>query len=213
MAPQAGLAEVNGTRLYYEVQGSGRPLVLVHGFSLDRRMWDEQFDVPAHTYRVIRYDARGFDKSDAPSGQRYLGVDDLAALMDHLGVAGAYMVGLSMGGGISIDIAITHPERDVPRAAAALRRIIADYSAWPFVNDDTAAMPEPPPVQRLGSVHSPTLVIVGDRDTPTSLAIAGLLAESIQGARKVVLPGVGHMSNMEAPEVFNETVLNFLGSL
>ena len=62
-----GLAEVNGTRLYYEVAGSGQPLVLIHGYTLDTRMWDDQFDAFSQQYQVIRYDLRGFGKSDVPT--------------------------------------------------------------------------------------------------------------------------------------------------
>jgi pimeloyl-ACP methyl ester carboxylesterase len=51
----SGFAEVNGTRLYYEVAGSGEPLILVHGFTFDRRMWDDQFLEFSKNYKVIRY--------------------------------------------------------------------------------------------------------------------------------------------------------------
>jgi pimeloyl-ACP methyl ester carboxylesterase len=60
---QSGIA--NG--LYYEVAGSGHPLVFIHGGQLDSRMWDDQFAAYAKSYRVIRYDVRGFGKSPAPS--------------------------------------------------------------------------------------------------------------------------------------------------
>ena len=60
---EPGFAEVNGTRLYYEVAGSGDPVVLVHAFTLDTRMWNDQFEALAREFRVIRYDARGFGKS------------------------------------------------------------------------------------------------------------------------------------------------------
>ena len=59
MGRHHGFAEVNGTRLYHEVAGAGHPLVLIHGFGLDTRMWDGQFDTLAERYRVVRYDVRG----------------------------------------------------------------------------------------------------------------------------------------------------------
>ncbi len=110
MEPQQAFADVNGTRLYYAVAGSGHPLVLIHGFTLDTRMWDDQFDAFAERYRVIRYDARGFGKSAVPTGESYAPADDLRALLEHLGVESAHVLGLSMGGGLAIDFALTHPE-------------------------------------------------------------------------------------------------------
>ena len=63
---------------------------------------------------------------------------------------------------------------------------------------------------RLGEIRAPTLVLVSERDIPDCLKIAEYLSRHIPGAKKVVLPGVGHMSNMEDPDRFNETLLDFL---
>jgi 3-oxoadipate enol-lactonase len=110
-ARTAGTAEVNGTRLYYEVAGSGEPVVLVHAFTLDTRMWDDQFEVLARDFRVIRYDARGFGKSPPPKpGEPYSNADDLAALLDRLDARKAHVVGLSMGGRFALDYAVTYPD-------------------------------------------------------------------------------------------------------
>lgn len=102
-------ADVNGTRLYYEVAGSGHPLVLIHGFSLDTRMWDDQLAPFAEYYRVIRYDMRGFGKSALPTEEPYRSADDLKALLDHLGIAHAHILGLSLGGGVAINFAQAYP--------------------------------------------------------------------------------------------------------
>ena len=67
MQVQDGFAQVNGTLLYYETAGSGHPLVLIHGFSLNHRMWDDQFEPFAQQYHVIRYDVRGFGRSAMPT--------------------------------------------------------------------------------------------------------------------------------------------------
>ena len=105
------MAEVNGTRLYYEVAGSGDPVVLVHAFTLDTRMWNEQFDLLARDFRVIRYDARGFGKSAAPKpGEPYSNAEDLAALLNHLDARKPHVVGLSMGGRFALDYAVTYPD-------------------------------------------------------------------------------------------------------
>lgn len=106
MQARTGFAAVNGIRLYYEVAGSGRPLVLIHGMSLDTRMWDDQFEPLAQHYRVVRYDARGFGKSALQTGRSYAHTDDLKALLEYLDIEHAFIVGLSMGGGIAIDFAL-----------------------------------------------------------------------------------------------------------
>ena len=109
--PSSGMAEVNGTRLYYEVAGSGDPVVLVHAFTLDTRMWNDQFESLARDFRVIRYDARGFGKSAPPQpGEPYSNADDLAALLNHLDARQAHVVGLSMGGRFALDYAVTYPD-------------------------------------------------------------------------------------------------------
>jgi pimeloyl-ACP methyl ester carboxylesterase/glyoxylase-like metal-dependent hydrolase (beta-lactamase superfamily II) len=107
-----GYADVNGTWLYYEVAGEGEAVVLVHGNLLDRRMWDEQFDVLAREFRVLRYDVRGFGRSALPvPGQRFSHYEDLAALLAVLGIERAHVVGSSMGSAIATDFALAYPEK------------------------------------------------------------------------------------------------------
>ena len=110
MKQRKGFAEVNGTRLYYEVAGSGHPMVLIHGFSRDTRMWDDQFETFAQRHQVIRYDARGFGKSALPSDESDAWSDDLKPLLEHLGIAHAYILGHSMGGWTATYFAQTYPE-------------------------------------------------------------------------------------------------------
>lgn len=107
---EAGFAPVEGGRLYYEVVGEGYPLALIHAGVADHRMWDEQVAAFAPYYRVIRYDTRGFGRSETDAGT-FSDYADLLALMDHLGVAQAHVVGLSRGGGIAIDFCLEHPDR------------------------------------------------------------------------------------------------------
>ncbi len=109
---ESGVVEVNGAGLYYETAGSGDPVVLLHAFMLDGRMWDDQFDVLAESFRVIRYDARGFGRSALPRpGEAYSHVDDLAALLAKLDAPRPHLVGASMGGRFALDYAVTHPDR------------------------------------------------------------------------------------------------------
>lgn len=109
VATESGYAEINGGRLYWEAAGAGEPLVFVHGFTLDTRMWDDQWDVFADKYRVFRYDARGFGQSSLPEGP-FSHQDDLHALMQQLGVDRFHLVGLSMGGAIALDYAVMYPQ-------------------------------------------------------------------------------------------------------
>jgi pimeloyl-ACP methyl ester carboxylesterase len=107
---QAGYAEVEGTRLYYEVAGEGFPLILIHGFSADRRVWDYLFEPFANHYKAIRYDSRGFGNSALPDGKPYSHQQDLKALLDHLSISQAHIVGQSMGGEIGIEFALAYPQ-------------------------------------------------------------------------------------------------------
>lgn len=108
-SPHSGLAEVNGTKLYYEMAGSGHALVLIHGGGADRRVFDDQFEPFAAHYKVIRYDLRGSGKSEVPQ-TRYSNTQDLYALLRYLKVDKAYVLGLSRGGGVAFDFALAHPD-------------------------------------------------------------------------------------------------------
>jgi CubicO group peptidase (beta-lactamase class C family)/pimeloyl-ACP methyl ester carboxylesterase len=107
---QSGFAEVNGTRLYYEMAGEGEPVVMIHGLGWDTRSWDHQFAELAKHYQVIRYDMRGFGQSDMPTDQPYAHADDLKALLDSLGIDAAHVFGHSFGGEIAINFALAYPE-------------------------------------------------------------------------------------------------------
>ena len=104
-----GLADVNGTRLFYETAGKGSVVVLIHGGLVDSRLWDEQFKEFAKSYRVIRYDLRGFGRSGYPVAP-FSHVEDLYALLKFLKVERASLVGLSLGGMIAMDFTLEHPE-------------------------------------------------------------------------------------------------------
>lgn len=109
---QSGFADVRGGRLYYESNGLGETIVLVHGNAGDNRHWDFQFAALADDYRVIRYDVRGFGKSSLPvEGEPYSDYEDLAMLLDQLDVRTAHVVGWSMGSGIVVDFALAYPGR------------------------------------------------------------------------------------------------------
>src|SRR5437667_9766875 len=93
---ETGYAEVDGGRLYYETSGEGPALVLIHAGFLDSRMWDTQFQLFSENYRVIRYDVRGFGRSDV-ARTKFSDYKDLRQLLDHLRVKTASLVGVSNG--------------------------------------------------------------------------------------------------------------------
>ncbi|HEX8500715.1 MAG TPA: alpha/beta fold hydrolase [Pyrinomonadaceae bacterium] len=106
----SGFAEVNGTRLYYESRGRGPAVVLLHGGLNDSRLWDEQMGPLSKHFRVVRYDLRGFGRSNAEPVESWP-TEDLRALLDFLGIDKATLVGLSLGGMVAADFALEHPER------------------------------------------------------------------------------------------------------
>ena len=110
MAPARGIAAVNGTQLYYEVLGHGDPLVLIHGATLDQRMWEPQIEVFKDAFTVLRYDVRGFGQSATPEAP-YDHADDLCALLNYLDMPSAHVLGLSMGGRIALNFALKHSRR------------------------------------------------------------------------------------------------------
>jgi 3-oxoadipate enol-lactonase len=105
---ESGFAEIEKARFYYEIAGEGRPLVLVHAGITDARMWDEQFRIFARSFRVIRYDRRGFGRT-AMSGGRYSQHEDLRGLLEFLGIERAILLGCSQGGKTVLDFTLEHP--------------------------------------------------------------------------------------------------------
>ena len=95
---KSGYMKVPEGSLYYEEAGTGEPLIFIHGHSLDRRMWNEQFFKFAKHYRAIRYDLRGYGVSSKQTEDfQFTHAEDLVALMDALHIRKAHIVGLSLG--------------------------------------------------------------------------------------------------------------------
>ncbi|MCP9483292.1 alpha/beta hydrolase [Shimia sp. CNT1-13L.2] len=105
----------DGLTLYYEDTGAGTPILFVHEFGGDYRSWHLQVPVLAQKFRCITFSARGFHPSAIPEDRARYGqtfsTGDVLALMDHLGVERAHVVGTSMGSFTSLDFALTYPDR------------------------------------------------------------------------------------------------------
>jgi pimeloyl-ACP methyl ester carboxylesterase len=104
----AASGKFNG--LYFETMGRGEPIVFIHGGQMDCRMWDAQFDLFAKRFQTIRYDIRGFGKSDAPLNP-YSHAGDLQLLLEHLRIRKASLIGLSLGAAVATDAALLYPDR------------------------------------------------------------------------------------------------------
>ncbi|MFC3802147.1 alpha/beta fold hydrolase [Cohnella sp. GCM10012308] len=100
-----------GIRIYVEDIGEGTPIIFLHGWPVNHKMFEYQFlELPRLGYRCIGIDLRGFGKSDATwDGYNYCSLaDDVKAVIDHLGVTGATLVGFSLGGAVAVRYMARH---------------------------------------------------------------------------------------------------------
>ncbi|HET8754649.1 MAG TPA: alpha/beta hydrolase [Solirubrobacteraceae bacterium] len=106
------VTEANGVRLYYEIDGDGEPLVLVHGSWVDATAWRLVAPALAASFRVLVYDRRGHSRSERPDAPGSVDEDgdDLAALLETLGHAPAHVVTSSYGGNVALRLATRRPE-------------------------------------------------------------------------------------------------------
>src|SRR5580765_5029962 len=105
----------DGVDIYYEVHGSGPPLLLTHGYSSTSAMWQGQIEAFSKHHKLVLWDMRGHGQSDYPDDPRAyseaLTVADMAALLDEVGAKTAIVGGLSLGGYMSLGFYRNHPER------------------------------------------------------------------------------------------------------
>jgi pimeloyl-ACP methyl ester carboxylesterase len=104
-----------GIDMYYEIEGSGDPLLLIMGTNADHTTWSSQVDAYSDSYTVITYDARGTGQSTHPEdvGQYSMRIlaEDAAALLEEIGIQRAHVSGLSLGSATAQELAINHPEK------------------------------------------------------------------------------------------------------
>jgi pimeloyl-ACP methyl ester carboxylesterase len=118
--------EAGGHRIAYERRGEGPPVVLVHGYVGDRRMWRRQLDELSDEFTVVAWDAPGFGGSSDPSEDLPLSgfADCLAAFVAALGLGRPHVAGLSFGSGIALELYRRHPE--LPRSLV----LASAYAGW-----------------------------------------------------------------------------------
>jgi 3-oxoadipate enol-lactonase len=131
----SGFLDVNGGKIYFEVEGDGHPLLLIHGGLGSLRMWDEQLPALAERYRVIRYDNRGWGRTETDDVE-FADRDDAAAVLDHVGATSAYVVGQSRGGSIALDFTLDHPDR-----ADALVSVAGGVGGYEAQREETEPQP------------------------------------------------------------------------
>ena len=251
-------ARLNGIEIDYAVSGTGPAVLLSHGYSATRRMWEGQHRALEGRYQVISWSMRGHGLTESPDdSSQYsaeLTVADMEALLRHLGVERAVVGGLSLGGYVSLAFFLAHPEmvralvicdsgpgyrnaearagwnrRAHERAAELetrgldalsgrsreMREAMGEHrSARGLAHAARGMLAQrgSDVIDGLASVSVPALIIVGDQDQPF-LAPSEYMAKKIPGARLEVIPGAGHSSNLDQPEVFNRVLRDFLDGL
>lgn len=194
-------------RLHYLVQGSGTPVVLIHGFALSAELnWagTGAMDSLARTFMVIAPDLRGHGLSDKPYDLAAYGrhfVDDVVALLDHLGIRRAHVAGYSLGATITLQLVVSHPDRVISAVLGGGGWQRPGVPPPPFLGQwlealDRAARGE---IAVSDALHrpdvpalSPTVKAALDRNDPRALAAAlrslGVLALPEADVRAVALP-------------------------
>jgi len=251
------IAKVGDININYKVEGEGEPLVMIMGFGSNMDGWHYQVGVFRKYFRVVTLDNRGVGGSDKPKGAYTTAMmaDDAVHLMDHLGVERAHVMGASMGGMITQELALNHPERVnrlvlactyarpmlrdtegakltgtlvermgaildlafnkplyrlVLGAVAKLRSIPSDSPDAVGIEGQSAAVMTHDTLERLNSITSPTLVIVGTGDRLIDPVASDIIASKIAGAKLVKIDGGSHTFMMENRDEFNREVLKFL---
>jgi pimeloyl-ACP methyl ester carboxylesterase len=228
----------DGVEIYYEVHGSGPPLLLTHGYSSTSEMWKGQTAALSKHHKLVLWDMRGHGRSDYPDDasaySEALTVADMAALLDEVGADSAIVGGLSLGGYMSLAFYRAHPERvralliidtgpgfkkDDAREAWNKR---AHDTGDRFEREGLAGLAraargmltqrDARVIELLPHIKVPSLVVVGAEDAPF-LAAADYMAAKIPAAKKVVIPAAGHVVNIDQPRAFIDAVLPFLDSL
>lgn len=113
MSAAVGYAVNGETRIAYDVQGDGAPVLLIQGLGYGRWGWQPVTERLARNYRVIAFDNRGYGSSDKPAGPYTTAqmAADAVAVLDAAGAARAHVVGASLGGAVAQELALRHPDR------------------------------------------------------------------------------------------------------
>lgn len=225
---------VGGASLHYEDTGEGEPLLLLHGNGENLHYFDKQIPVFAQRYRVIAMDTRAHGTSthgeDELRFERL--ADDAAALLNHLGIKSAHLLGYSDGGNTAMLFAIRHPEmvRSLllnganadPSGVKLFWRILTWIGYWllflfaqfsesaGYKREIIGLMVNQPRLTsvNLSAIGMPTLLVVGQHDMIRA-SHSRMLARNIRHAKLLVIPGAGHAVARKKPDTFNKIALDF----
>ena len=230
-------APVNGIRLYYEIYGTGKPLLLLHGGRSTINTWKLQIPELSKQYQVIAVDTRGHGRS-GEDGKQYtydLFAADMNALLNYLHIDSANILGWSDGGNTGLIMAMKYPAK-VKKLAVMGAVIFSDSTVvdnWVFtelnkqineLKNDTAykarnrvrlinmLLTEPRhTADELKSIKCPVLVMAGEKDVIKE-GHTKLIAEHIPNSTLHIGPNETHLYPIENPTAFNKAVLAFFGS-
>ena len=199
---------LNDADIYYEIRGSGFPLVLSHTGHTSLDNFDQNIAAFAERYQVIAYDRRGCGRSTAPPGtdSAETWVGDLHGLLLHLGIGRVYVGGVSYGAMLSVEFLFAHPEM-----VEALISSCGSPFGWGWDRD--SAIPFPDRSKQLPSVSAPVLWIYGQHDMGFPPRMGEEAQRLTPGSELVIVPGAGHGPQRDAPPVFNKAILDFLAKV
>ena len=203
-------ARVNGIEIDYEHTGRGRSILLTHGHLSSRTAWDGQHKALGDRYHVISWDIRGHGQTVSPDDPAQysleLTIADIRALLGHLGIERVYARAAELEANGLESLESRSREVRESRSRHRSARALAHATRGILAQRDSTV------IDGLPSIRVPTLVIVGDQDTPF-LAPCEYMAKKIPGARLETIAGAGHSSNLDQPDAFNRILLDFLDSL
>ena len=192
--------KTNGIELNYVVEGSGPWLVMSHSLACDLTMWDEQAAVLRRNFRVLRFDTRGHGLSDAPE----------ALPLWQGRIKTAQDKGMEALVETTLQRWFTEPFRKTrPEVTARVSAMIRATPVPGYVGC-CHAIPQINLTARLKEVKCPSLVIVGEQDAGTPVAMAREIHAALPGSELVVIPSASHLSNLEQPTAFNRALATFL---
>jgi 3-oxoadipate enol-lactonase len=258
---------IQGLKIVFDDIGQGIPILFIHGFPLNRSLWDQQTGNLSPSYRIISVDLRGHGDSQPIPGPYSMEMlaDDCRVLLDALHIElPVYICGLSMGGYISLAfyrlfasrvaglilaatragadtveaqanrdkaISLVHQQGTQAIADSMLPKMFAPktYQSNPILVNQIRLMMtgtsmdgisgaltgmknrvDSTPI--LSSIRAPTLIIHGEDDQLIPLSVAKDMNSSIPNSKLLIMPGAGHLLNLEQPEFFNQAISDFVTS-